>query len=47
MDSLKKMDNRHFQIGSYEKAFPEEVSLREMLCVSKDTGYDFFEILVL
>lgn len=44
MASMKKMDNRFFQIGSYEKAFPEEVSLRDMLCVSKDTGYDFFEI---
>ena len=43
MASLKKIDNRFFQIGSYEKAFPEEVSLSDMLCVSKDTGYDFLK----
>lgn len=35
---------RNYQIGIYEKAFPEELSLREMLELSAQAGYDFFEI---
>ena len=35
---------KDYLIGSYEKAFPEEISLRDMLDISKESGYDFFEI---
>ena len=31
-------------LGIYEKAFPEELSLFEMISASKKAGYDFFEI---
>ena len=45
MASLKMVsDNRKFLVGSYEKAFPEDVSLRDMMLMSAGTGYDFFEI---
>lgn len=33
-----------YQIGIYEKAMPESFSLREMLLLGKEAGYDFFEI---
>lgn len=35
---------KDYQIGIYEKAFPEEYSIREMLAIGKEIGYDFFEI---
>lgn len=38
------VDGRKYLVGSYEKAFPEDVTLREMLNLSADFGYDFFEI---
>jgi len=31
-------------LGIYEKAFPENLSMSEMLCLAKESGYDFFEI---
>lgn len=37
------VDNR-CRIGVYEKAIPEEYSLREMLAFAKEAGYDYFEI---
>ena len=36
--------NKNYRIGAYEKAFPEQYELGEMLQMAKDTGYDFFEI---
>lgn len=33
-----------YQIGMYEKAVPEEYSLKDMLRIGKSAGYDFFEI---
>ena len=33
-----------YRTGIYEKAFPEELSIAEMLSTAKETGYDFFEI---
>ena len=38
------VDERCYLVGSYEKAFPEEVTLPEMLMMSAEAGYDFFEI---
>ncbi len=38
------MDTRKYLIGSYEKAFPEEISIGEMLSISANLGYDFFEM---
>lgn len=38
------VDKRKFYVGSYEKAFPEEVSLNDMLTTSAESGYDFFEL---
>ena len=35
---------RNYQIGLYEKAIPEQFSIPEMLTISKEAGYDFFEI---
>ncbi len=35
---------KEYQIGIYEKAFPEELTLSEMLTYGKESGYDFFEI---
>ena len=35
---------KNYSIGIYEKAFPEELSIREMLICAKKAGYDFFEI---
>ena len=32
------------QVGSYEKAFPEWLPLSSMFEISKDVGYDFFEL---
>jgi len=37
-------DERKYLVGSYEKAFPDTVSLQEMLIISAESGYDFFEI---
>ena len=31
-------------MGAYEKAFPEEISLQEMLALSAEADYDFLEI---
>ena len=33
-----------YQIGMYEKAVPEEYSIKDMLLFAKEAGYDFFEI---
>lgn len=41
---MEYMDDRKFLVGSYEKAFPEDVTLQEMLTLSAASGYDFFEI---
>lgn len=38
------VDKREYYVGSYEKAFPEEVSLSDMLSTSAVCGYDFFEL---
>ena len=38
------VDERKYLVGSYEKAFPDTVSLQEMLIISAESGYDFFEI---
>lgn len=38
------MNDKRYLIGSYEKAFPEELTLQEMLKLSYECGYDFFEI---
>lgn len=38
------MTQKYYQIGSYEKAFPEGTTLQDMLDLSADAGYDFFEI---
>lgn len=35
---------KKYSIGIYEKAFPEDLSIVEMLQLSKLSGYDFFEI---
>ena len=31
-------------LGVYEKAFPEDISIKEMLCEAKRAGFDFFEM---
>lgn len=38
------MLNKAFYIGSYEKAFPEDISIQQMINMSAEYGYDFFEI---
>lgn len=38
------MMTKCYQIGAYEKAFPEELSLSEMFNISKMAGYDYFEL---
>ena len=35
---------KHYQIGMYEKAVPEEYPLYDILKFGKEAGYDFFEI---
>ncbi len=35
---------RDYSVGVYEKAFPETLSLNEMLKEAKQAGFDFFEI---
>lgn len=39
-----KMISKEYLVGAYEKAFPEEISIREMLDISNESGYDFLEI---
>lgn len=34
----------NISLGIYEKAFPEDLNLAEILSISKTTGYDFFEL---
>lgn len=36
--------NHQYEVGIYEKAFPEGLPFPEMLSVAKDSGYDFYEI---
>lgn len=38
------MVEKQYFIGAYEKAFPEECSLEEMLRLASEVGYDFFEM---
>lgn len=38
------MKKKKYLIGSYEKAFPNGTSVSEMLRLSKEASYDFFEI---
>ena len=33
-----------YTVGIYEKAFPEDLSMQEMLLLAKEAGYDFYEI---
>lgn len=40
---INMREKKHL-IGSYEKAFPENTTLADMLWLSADAGYDFFEM---
>ncbi len=35
---------KNYRIGVYEKAFPEQLTIGEMLVLAKEAGYDYFEI---
>lgn len=41
---MHQLTMKEYQIGIYEKAFPEQYSIGEMLTIGKEIGYDFFEI---
>ena len=41
---INMIDERAYQVGAYEKAFPDDVTMQEMLTISAKCGYDFFEI---
>ena len=38
------MDTRLYQIGAYEKAFPDGTTVNTMLRLARDSGYDFLEL---
>ncbi|NTW72066.1 MAG: L-ribulose-5-phosphate 3-epimerase [Eubacteriaceae bacterium] len=38
--------NYKYSLGLYEKAFPDELSLKEKMLLAKEIGYDFLEICI-
>lgn len=41
---IKEMISSNYCVGVYEKAFPEQLSIEEMLFLSKNAKYDYFEL---